>query len=135
MSSTASVETVTRKVHNLLQLNAGETLTQSRKIGVPDPDYAYARLLPSYDHDFKLAPLEPFEHVDPGHAALHDADPRSFLKGASVSNLTPRFGSEVSGLQLSSLGVKDKRQVPVHPQRISAYSAASSPCTSLSEES
>lgn len=111
--STTLVDTLPQEVQNILHLNAkpasNHTPKTNGKNGSPQADYPYARLLPSYDHDFKLAPLEPFEHVDPGHAALKDANPQSFLEGAGVSNLTPRFGTEVSGLQLSSLGQKEKR--------------------------
>jgi sulfonate dioxygenase len=79
--------------------------------GRPGPDYPYTRFLPSYDQNYKLPPLEPFDHVDPGHAALNDPEPRSFLNGSSITNLTPRFGTEVSGLQLSSFGEREKRYV------------------------
>jgi len=79
--------------------------------GHPGSDYPYTRFLPSYDQEYKLPPLEPFEHVDPGHAALTDPEQRSFLNGSDITNLTPRFGSEVSGIQLSSLGEREKRYV------------------------
>lgn len=83
-----------------------------RKVtGHPGSDYPYTRFLPSYDQEYKLPPLEPFEHVDPGHAALTDPEPRSFLNGSAITNLTPRFGSEVSGIQLSNLGEREKRYV------------------------
>jgi len=35
-----------------------------------DSNYKYKRFLPSFDQDFKLPPLEPFEHVDPGERLL-----------------------------------------------------------------
>jgi sulfonate dioxygenase len=79
--------------------------------GVPGPDYKYARFLPSYDQSFKLPPLEPFEHTDPGLAALNDPEPRSFLQGAQVTELSPNFGSEVEGIQLSKLDQRAKRWV------------------------
>ncbi|RSH89752.1 hypothetical protein EHS25_001738 [Saitozyma podzolica] len=79
--------------------------------GVPGPDYKYARFLPSYDQSFKLPPLEPFEHTDPGLAALNDPEPRSFLQGAQVTELSPNFGSEVEGIQLSKLDQRAKSQL------------------------
>lgn len=112
MSTTTSlVETLPDQVQNVLHLNAkpDSPPTKAGKAGIPGPDYPYARLLPSYDQNYKLAPLEPFEHVDPGHAALKDPEPQSFLKGGQVNNLTPRFGAEVSGVQLSALGSREKR--------------------------
>ena len=99
-----------------LHLNADRAAESANKpASQPGPDYAYAKFLPSFDQNYKLPPLEPFEHVDPGHAALKDRDPRSFLEGATVNDLTPKFGTEVEGIQLSKLGDHDKRSVLVHP--------------------
>ena len=75
----------------------------------PGPDYKYAKFLPSYDQSLKLPPLVPFEHVDPGKAALNDPEPRSFLNDAVEDHLTPKFGSVISGVQLSQLGAREKR--------------------------
>lgn len=79
--------------------------------GYDDPDYKYARFLPSFDHDFKLPPLEPFEHHDPGLEAVDDPEPRAFLEGAVYEEMTPEFGSEVSGLQLHELDTKARQQL------------------------
>lgn len=117
MSTTSTlVDTLPQEVQSILHLNAKPAPSSTDngplgKPGTPGPDYPYARLLPSYDQNYKLPPLEPFDHVDPGLKALSDADPLSFLKGAQVHNLTPRFGGEVSGIQLSSLGEREKRSV------------------------
>lgn len=83
-------------------------------VGYPGPDYKYKRFLPSFDHEYKLPPLEPFEHVDPGHAALSHANPRAFLDSATVNNLTPKFGSEVSGIQLSALTNEQRSQLGLY---------------------
>ena len=114
-TTTTIVDSLPQEVQHVLHLNAkpgptekGTTATNGKR-GTPGPDYPYARLLPSYDQNYKLPPLEPFEHIDPGHAALSDPEPQSFLKGGQVNNLTPRFGAEVSGIQLSSLGQREKR--------------------------
>jgi len=110
MSSTL-VETLPAQVNTLTLRGEDDREEEKKVVGHPQPGYPYARFLPSYDQNYKLPPLEPFEHVDPGHAALTDKEPRSFLKGSQVTNLTPRFGTEVSGVQLSSLGEREKRCV------------------------
>ncbi|WVQ76032.1 hypothetical protein IAR50_005668 [Cryptococcus sp. DSM 104548] len=87
---------------------------RTKFLPAPPPDYKYARFLPSYDHDLHLPPLEPFEHVDPGHAALSHANPREFLKegeGGREVKLTPKIGSEVRGVQLSQLDDRGKSQL------------------------
>jgi sulfonate dioxygenase len=95
-TQTGLVDTVDR-----LTLRGGE-------LSAKDKDYKYARYLPTYDHSIKLPPLEPFEHVDPGHAAKNDPNPRAFLEGATETHLTPKFGTEVEGIQLSKLDQKAK---------------------------
>ncbi|ODN94328.1 hypothetical protein L198_05185 [Cryptococcus wingfieldii CBS 7118] len=86
---------------------------RSKFLPAPGPDYKYARFLPSYDHDLHLPPLEPFEHVDPGHAALKHENPREFLEGEGKREvrLTPKIGSEVHGVQLSQLDERAKSQL------------------------
>ncbi|GAA6015733.1 hypothetical protein JCM10207_008779 [Rhodosporidiobolus poonsookiae] len=78
------------------------------KNGAP---YPYAAFLPTFDAHLKLPPLEPFEHVDPGLAALDDPEPRSFLNAAEVDELTPEFGSEVTGVQLHELDTRGRQQL------------------------
>lgn len=78
------------------------------KPGVPGSDYRYAHLLPSYDQGYKLEALKPFEHIDPGHTALKDPSPQSFLATGQVTHLSPKFGSDVSCVQLTSLGEREK---------------------------
>ena len=82
--------------------------------GTPGADYKYKRFLPFFDQGYKLGPLAPFKHVDPGHRALNDPNPRSFLDTAVVDNLTPKFGSEVSGIQLSRLDDHAKAQLALY---------------------
>lgn len=88
----------------LTQLSAPGTLSLRGETA-----YKYAHFLPSFDHDYKLPPLTPFEHVDPGHQALKDPEPRKFLEGAKVEQLTPKFGSEIHGVQLSALDERGQR--------------------------
>lgn len=87
----------------------GDKESDKTVLAAPGDDYTYKHLLPTFDHSVKYPPLEPFEHVDPGHAALSDPTPRSFLAGAKESHLTPKFGSEIEGVQLSKLDARAKR--------------------------
>ncbi|KPV74299.1 uncharacterized protein RHOBADRAFT_44785 [Rhodotorula graminis WP1] len=80
----------------------------------PGDEYPYERFLPIFDRDLKLPPLEPFEHVDPGHEALKDPTPRSFLDGADVDDLTPEFGTEVEGIQLHQLDSRGRQQLALY---------------------
>lgn len=114
-TATTLAETLPQEVKNILHLSAEKDkapiaqVNNHSKPGVPGPDYPYAKLLPSYDQGYKLSPLEPFEHIDPGHAALKDPNPQSFLEGGHVTHLAPKFGSDISGVQLTSLGEREKR--------------------------
>ncbi|CAD6892128.1 unnamed protein product [Tilletia controversa] len=81
-----------------------------------DDNYKYKWALPAFDAryrdpNFKDAPLEPFEHTDVGLRALKHEDPRSFLQNAKVENVTPRFGSAVSGVQLTQLSSDERDQL------------------------
>ena len=110
---------ITETVNNLvgatgtLHLRSGKPEAIKQSTPQPGPDYPYARFLSHFDQALKLPPLEHFEHVDPGHAALKDADPQSFLGGAQVNHLTPKFGSEVEGIQLSKLDAHEKRYIGI----------------------
>ena len=68
-----------------------------------EEEYPYAHLLPHFSAEH-YPPLTPFEHVDPGHRALSHPNPLAFLDAAtSVDELTPRFGTQVSGVDLAEL--------------------------------
>ncbi|KAM0746017.1 alpha-ketoglutarate-dependent sulfonate dioxygenase [Meredithblackwellia eburnea MCA 4105] len=78
-------------------------------------NYKYKRFLPTYSEDYgQLPAVEPFEHVDPGHKALKHTDPRSFLQGGEIDDLTPDFGSEVSNVQLSKLTPEERDQLALY---------------------
>lgn len=47
-----------------------------------DPDYKYRRFLPHHDPEFKLPPLEQFDHVDPGEPSC---DCRLFHDGNELT--------------------------------------------------
>ncbi|KAK3903286.1 putative alpha-ketoglutarate-dependent sulfonate dioxygenase [Staphylotrichum tortipilum] len=67
--------------------------------------------LPTWDRNEKYAPLEPFEHTEHGK----DADlsfPNLLPQGvASVVDLTPTIGTEVRGVQLSTLSNAGKNEL------------------------
>ncbi|OCF72416.1 hypothetical protein I204_06795 [Kwoniella mangroviensis CBS 8886] len=97
-----------------LRLSGGEEppAQLEKKVNkVPPPDYKYKRFLPTFDQKTKYKPLTPFEHHDPGLDALKHENPREFLDGAIVTSLSPNFGSEVEGIQLSNLDARGKSQL------------------------
>jgi len=70
----------------------------------------YPHYLPTWDPDQKYPPLKPFEHYDHGR----DADPYYpdlLPEGAEITHLTPTIGTEVKGIQLSSLSAAGKDQL------------------------
>ncbi|KAJ8123768.1 hypothetical protein ONZ43_g358 [Nemania bipapillata] len=70
----------------------------------------YPHYLPTWDKSQKYPPLEPFEHYDHGK----DADtsyPELLPTSAKVNHLTPTIGTEVRGVQLSSLSDAGKDQL------------------------
>ncbi|KAL2755562.1 hypothetical protein ACRALDRAFT_1076870 [Sodiomyces alcalophilus JCM 7366] len=71
----------------------------------------YPNYLPTWDPEQRYPPLEPFEHYDHGK----DADgsfPNLLPEGiAQVSHLTPTIGTEVRGIQLSSLSKAGKDEL------------------------
>jgi sulfonate dioxygenase len=70
----------------------------------------YPNYLPTWDPEEKYPPLEPFEHKDAGL----DADPsypELLGEGVKITHLTPTTGSEVRGIQLSTLTDAGKSQL------------------------
>jgi sulfonate dioxygenase len=71
----------------------------------------YPHYLPTWDRNEKYPALEPFEHYEHGK----DADtsyPNLLPEGAvSVTHLTPTIGTEVRGIQLSSLSAAGKDEL------------------------
>ncbi|GAA5969439.1 hypothetical protein JCM11641_008117 [Rhodosporidiobolus odoratus] len=76
--------------------------------------YKYSHLLPHYNKSLNQAPLEPFEHIDPGHQALKDPEPQAFLKGATVKLLSPKFGAEVDGVDFTKLDSAQRSQLALY---------------------
>jgi sulfonate dioxygenase len=73
--------------------------------------YRYAHLLPVFDQEEHYEPLTPFEHSDPGHRALALPNPRAVFANATVSELTPPIGSEVTGISLADLDSTGRDQI------------------------
>lgn len=86
---------------------------------VEPTEYKYTHLVPAFPKDEHYPPLTPFEHVDPGHRALSHPNPRSFLDGAKVIQLTPPIGEEVRGVNLATLTDDEKDQLALEVRKIS----------------
>lgn len=70
----------------------------------------YPHYLPTWDPNEKYPPLEPFEHYEHGKDA--DLSFKDLLpEGTQVTHLTPTIGTEVRGVQLSSLSNAGKDQL------------------------
>jgi sulfonate dioxygenase len=85
---------------------------QGRKDPHADPRrLKYPHYLPTWDRTQQYPPLEPFEHYEHGK----DADtsyPNLLPEGeVSVTHLTPTIGTEVRGIQLSSLTAAGKDEL------------------------
>ncbi|OJI99308.1 hypothetical protein ASPVEDRAFT_148409 [Aspergillus versicolor CBS 583.65] len=73
-------------------------------------DAKYPHYLPVWDHAEQLPPLEPYTHHDPGK----NADPsfKDLLhEGVTARKLTPTTGTEIFGIQLSTLSDAGKDQL------------------------
>ncbi|KJZ72752.1 hypothetical protein HIM_07827 [Hirsutella minnesotensis 3608] len=73
----------------------------------------YPHYLPTWNPEQRFPPLEPFEHYEHGK----DADPsfpNLLPSGTTAINLTPTIGSEVKGIQLSSLSDAGKDELALY---------------------
>ncbi|KAL5041936.1 hypothetical protein BDW71DRAFT_201005 [Aspergillus fruticulosus] len=66
--------------------------------------------LPTWDHSEKYPRLQPFTHSDPGLRA-DPSFPDLLQPGTKIQKLAPTIGSEVTGVQLSSLSSAGKDQL------------------------
>ncbi|KAI1857457.1 hypothetical protein JX265_011192 [Neoarthrinium moseri] len=93
------------------ELGASSLDKEAELNGKADFDAAkYPHYLPTWNPEQKYPPLEPFEHYEHGK----DADtsyPDLLPQGSTVTNLTPSIGTEVRGVQLSSLSNAGKDQL------------------------
>ncbi|GJN76048.1 hypothetical protein PLICBS_010159 [Purpureocillium lilacinum] len=91
---------------------------QSTDAGATTPSIQakYAHYLPTWNPKHKYPPLEPFEHHDHGK----DADP-SFPNllpfETTTTHLTPTIGTEIKGVQLSSLSDAGKDELALFVAR------------------
>lgn len=84
----------------------------------------YPHYLPTWNKEQKYPPLELYEHYEHGK----DADtsyPNLFPEGAQVTELTPTIGSEIKGIQLSTLtdAGKDELAHYVAKRKVVAFRA------------
>ncbi|CUM62574.1 uncharacterized protein PRCAT00000126001 [Priceomyces carsonii] len=72
----------------------------------------FPEFLPTWDPSEKHPPLKFFKHYDPGHRA-DPSFPNLFPKDGShqLKKITPKFGTEVHGVQISSLNDQGKDEL------------------------
>lgn len=75
-----------------------------------EPPAKYPHYLPTWDRTQFWPALEPYEHYEHGKDA-DTAYPNLFPAGTSVTELTPSIGSEVHGIQLSTLSDAGKDEL------------------------
>jgi hypothetical protein len=113
MSATTTLETLTEQLPTLTLRPESEPAASgsAQPAEQQQPEYRYEHLLPVFV-PATYPPLEPYEHVDPGHRALAHPHPRAFLDGADrVVELTPFLGTEVSGVSLAQLDADGRDQL------------------------
>lgn len=109
MSETTTTTVVTSPVLTLLPQAQNQNGTENS-----DKEYKYTHLLPVFSSQ-KYLPLEPFEHIDPGHRALSHSDPRAFLGNATrITEIQPVLGSEIEGVQLTELDNDGRDQLALY---------------------
>lgn len=116
-SAQASEEERARRGRELEEL--GEASKVKRPLDEDfEPNYKYAWALPWFDErykskHFKDGHFSPFEHHDVGLRALTHEDPESFLHkpGVQTEDLSPGFGTRVTGLDLTQLTAREKDQL------------------------
>lgn len=69
------------------------------------------QLLPTSSQDEHYPSLELFNNVNPGARALTHEDPNAFLVNTIVSDLPPRFGSGIHGVNLTTLNADVRGQL------------------------
>ncbi|KAK0620977.1 hypothetical protein B0T14DRAFT_567691 [Immersiella caudata] len=82
----------------------------------------YPHYLPTWNPEQKYPPLTPFEHVEHGKNA-DPSFPNLLPSGTQVTHLTPTIGTEVSGIQLTSLtsAGKDELALLVAQRKVVAF--------------
>lgn len=75
-----------------------------------ETNVSYPKYLPVWDTNLNYEPLTEFEHEDPGLRA-DPSFPNLLKDGVIPSDITPKFGTEIRGIQLSSLDDKGKDEL------------------------
>ncbi|BEI80928.1 hypothetical protein CcaverHIS002_0200880 [Cutaneotrichosporon cavernicola] len=86
------------------------------RTGRPDSEYPYKAFLPAWNAETTYPPFKEFENVDPGVAAQAHDDPRVVLAhtDVEVEDMGPRFGSVISGDQLTDLDADGRQQLALY---------------------
>jgi len=117
---TTVTETVTSPVLTLRPQNGDKQVNGSTSQEPPaltEEEYKYSHLLPFFSQQ-TYAPLEPFEHTDPGHRALSHPDTTSFLRNATrITEIQPVLGTEIEGVQLTELDSNGRDQLALYVAR------------------
>jgi sulfonate dioxygenase len=115
MSATETITEIGQSLPTLTLRSAGPSEEQKAKSDLgqgPIEEYRYANLAPHLDREEHYPPLTPFEHNDAGHRALSLPNPRAFLDSATrVAQITPRLGTEVTGVNLAQLDASGRDQL------------------------
>lgn len=72
---------------------------------------SYPQYLAKWDHSLHLEPENPLDHVFQPGSLADPAKTNLLPDGSKVSHLTPKFGSVVQGVQLSTLSDKGKNEL------------------------
>lgn len=117
MSATTAITQTLSTLKLQTQAEPEPTASTTQEDAKKEPEYAYAHLLPTFVPDH-YPPLTPFEHVDPGSRALSHPNPRAFLdKATSVFEITPKLGTEVTGVNLAELDGNERDQLALEVRR------------------
>lgn len=72
---------------------------------------SYPAYLPVWDRSLHYEPYTPLENVFQAGASADKAKPNLLPSGVKVAHLSPKFGSEVDGVQLSRLTDAGKNEL------------------------
>ncbi|ODQ66884.1 TauD-domain-containing protein [Nadsonia fulvescens var. elongata DSM 6958] len=98
-------------------LNFEEYIQKPRFAKIKNKKY-----VPVWNRKDKYEPLTEFQHVDRGHFAdpsfksllSKKAGTQDYIDGVQVRNLTPKFGTEINGVQLSALDDAGKDELALY---------------------
>ncbi|KAL4969804.1 TauD/TfdA dioxygenase family protein [Aspergillus stella-maris] len=88
----------------------GQQRPAETSIDYSKTDYKYSAYLPYFTPGLQ-PPLQEFAHGDPGHRADPAYPNLTSHVGISITEITPNIGTEITGLQLSSLTASQKDEL------------------------